>query len=431
MVDAEAPAEPDPASEVEQRPEPGPEPDDSLAQRVSIDLWESLSNGPASFTQLAQAHRIRSRTSDRFTADQLGRASRELVRAGRRWFAGRERALVAEYWCTVVYGGCARTQQDELLSVLNWRDDELVVMEQSILQTSRDATRVFGGPRHAEDRREVVDSLYSVLTRLMATADTLEQLQRDRGEATADPRRQLQLDQEGQKSLRGLRAEWLLCQQRTAILIQRQARFEYLVGVAVGVLAALVLLGGFGTVAALHWSGQILAPAFLAATVSGAIGALVSVIQRMAPDDAPGAVRHALTLDFTAPRNQRLVLGAARPFVGAAFAGVIYFGLMAGLLSMQGPDANGQDTPATFAMFGLLGFLSGFSERFATDFLERAGSALVKQDSAAALTSGQATTAYPMSSGGGVGVASTPEPAMGLSAAATEPSPTEGATPTH
>ena len=76
-------------------------------------------------------------------------------------------------------------------------------------------------------------------------------------------------------------------------------------------------------------------------------------------------------LDFNASRWQLGALGALRPFVGAIFGTVTQFALASGLLG-----TTNVPTTTSFGVFALIGFAAGFSERFATDMVERAGQVL-------------------------------------------------------
>lgn len=342
--------------------------DDALRASASArvpDLYHVATHGPVSFQHIAQARRIRQ------LKPELKAESRLLERMLEERYLGAEQdGIRSEFWCQKAYGGCVLTTKGRLLSVLNTFVSELVVLEGSIRQLARDVDRVFSDPRTASQRTEALETLYSVMARVMATADVFV-------EPSATP-------ESREEALAAVRAEWLLASRRTAVLVQRQARFEYLGGVLVGLAFALALFSGLGALAATFWPDQIAAPAFVAATVSGSVGALVSVVQRMASGE--------LVLDYTAAKWQKRLIGAARPLVGGIFAAVVQFALLGGLLTMQGSVSNAQNTPATFAFFALTGFAAGFSERFATDILERAGVGLTAQqpDTAAVAPSGSA-----------------------------------------
>src|SRR5207249_284895 len=94
---------------------------------------------------------------------------------------------------------------------------------------------------------------------------------------------------------------------------------------------------------------------FFACYAMGAIGALVSVMTRMA-----SASGRSFTIDYEVGRRAIRRLGSFRPFIGAIFALVLYFALRGNLLQVK--PASGQ---ATIYYYAALAFLAGFSERWA------------------------------------------------------------------
>jgi len=193
-------------------------------------------------------------------------------------------------------------------------------------------------------------TLFSALSRVLDTADVLEDSSVEQAQQRA--------------ALEATRAEWQLARRRALVLIQRQASYEYFVGVMIGTPFAIALFGCLGLLAATVWSSSISASNFLAATVCGTLGAVVSVTQRMATG--------RLSVDYTASVGVKRILGAWRPFLGGILAGVLQFAIIGGLLTVQGREPT-PASPATFAFYALVGFAGGFSERLATDLLERAG----------------------------------------------------------
>jgi hypothetical protein len=142
---------------------------------------------------------------------------------------------------------------------------------------------------------------------------------------------------------------------------RREVPIVYAAGmVAFGIPVALVLativavvLWGFGvdTVDPDLLSGCI---------VMGALGAVLSVLQRLGQQVAP-------RLDVEAARDYVRLLGAVRPLVGAVFGLALYFALASGLLF---PKVVAGDTPsAHVAGYLALAFLAGFNERWATGAL--------------------------------------------------------------
>ncbi len=129
-----------------------------------------------------------------------------------------------------------------------------------------------------------------------------------------------------------------------------QAQIVYFAGMAV---VALVV----GLVAAIWLSIEWAAP--VAALAAGAMGGVVSVVQRI------NAGKFAL--DYDVGRPYALFLGGLRPLIGGAFAVVISFAFTGGLLHL--PVANGEPDGHRRLALLVVSFLAGFSERWAQDTL--------------------------------------------------------------
>jgi hypothetical protein len=128
--------------------------------------------------------------------------------------------------------------------------------------------------------------------------------------------------------------------------------------------AQLIYFGGIATVtivlggtAAVWLSNSWAAP--VAALVAGALGAVVSVIQRI------NSGKFELEYDVGGPYT--FFLGGLRPLIGGVFAMAITFAFSGGLLHV--PIASGESTDHRRLALLVLGFLAGFSERWAQDTL--------------------------------------------------------------
>ena len=134
--------------------------------------------------------------------------------------------------------------------------------------------------------------------------------------------------------------------------VQRTARLAYLRGTLVG------LIGTAGVILPLALVRPVpdgLALAFMA----GAVGALVSVLQRLTSG--------RLTANHEDGKWTLHLLGFVRPFLGGLFGLALFAFLKADIVTgIEVPDA---DDPYFLAA---LGFLAGFSERFAKDALDPA-----------------------------------------------------------
>jgi len=129
-----------------------------------------------------------------------------------------------------------------------------------------------------------------------------------------------------------------------------QAQLVYFGGIA----TVMVALAAVCTVwLSIAWEASI------AALVAGAIGAVVSVVQRINSG--------SFELDYDVGGPYIFFLGGLRPLIGGAFAVAISFAFDGGLLHL--PVAASDSTNARRLALMVVGFLAGFSERFAQDTL--------------------------------------------------------------
>jgi hypothetical protein len=139
--------------------------------------------------------------------------------------------------------------------------------------------------------------------------------------------------------------------------VRRQARIHYMVGMLIGLPLA-------GAVAYVLYRVHELPVNLSIAFAAGAAGALVSVMERLTSGK--------LEMNHEAGRAINVTLGLMRPFIGALFAVALYFFISGDLVSVfRLPD--GQEAQRYF--FAGLGFLAGFSERFAQDMVAQGKSA--------------------------------------------------------
>jgi hypothetical protein len=128
--------------------------------------------------------------------------------------------------------------------------------------------------------------------------------------------------------------------------------------------AQLIYFGGIATVMvaiaaictlwlSLTWAAPI------AALIAGAIGAVVSVVQRINSG--------SFELDYDVGGPYIFFLGGLRPLIGGAFAVAISFAFDGGLL--HAPVAASENADHRRLALLVISFLAGFSERFAQDTL--------------------------------------------------------------
>jgi hypothetical protein len=129
-----------------------------------------------------------------------------------------------------------------------------------------------------------------------------------------------------------------------------QAQLVYFGGIAM-IMAAVAALAALWL--SISWATPV------AALAAGAVGAVVSVIQRINSG--------TFELDYDVGSPYAMFLGGLRPLIGGAFGIAVTFAFDGGLLHL--PIAQGSSTHDRRLALIVLAFLAGFSERFAQDTL--------------------------------------------------------------
>jgi hypothetical protein len=341
--------------------------------RTLIRLWSHLeSPEDTPFSAVAKAHRqwaIASLVPDPDANQQLlEKEAAFLYRELRRTFRTYHGRIVHEYYCRDAIGAAMLTATPHeatndprqyiarraLHTVLNTADDLFQELELKCDAIVNDAVAVFQTESSQSQLEFAAEAAYQSMAAVLFVVDAIE------GKQLTAPQERV--------ARAAVRKRVQTTAQQAQILIQRHARFSYFMGVLAGSGAALALCGITGCLSAAYWNHYLHTALLTVAMVMGVLGAVVSVFQRISSGQ--------LVLDYTAPRRQRIILGSIRPFVGALFGAVIYFALGSGLIATTA-QAGSTDVSASIGLFALTGFIAGFSERFATDMLERAGSLLL------------------------------------------------------
>jgi hypothetical protein len=339
--------------------------DHCLAFQWRPRLYCQITREHVSFDHIAKAWWIGNDPDDPVGEDEK-RVSQFLEYLARSKFSEEHGGIKKDYWNKTPFAGCALTGDGYVHSVMNITDPELVLYEDRVHQLCRDVHRTFGAAaahrnkKAKKDLKDAAEMLYTVLTRVILTASVLE-----KEHAT-----QHEMDE----ALAAVRIQWKNTSTSVEEMIQRQARFEYLEGVGLGALITIPALAVAGWAAVHYGANQLNEPgapgSLTAAIIGGAAGAVISVTQRMTTQ-----TKTPLVIDFTAPKQQKIALGALRPIVGAVFGAVVYFAIIGGLLAVEA--RTGKDASITVAFFAVAGFAAGFSERFAVDVLQRASSGIL------------------------------------------------------
>jgi hypothetical protein len=312
----------------------------SASETVTVVDRPMTGTHSVSFSELVYAHFAW--WSSRGTPDEGASAAR--YDHMRRAFERRHGEIVAAYWCSHVESAVALTEKRRARGWLgptwgfhretDWatrsspevaaelhRCDELAVRANAVLTGVRQR----------------------ICMRLVAAAAAHLLSVVDEPEATADPalaatalQHERAAIDEAEKYYRGA--------------ANGQAQMVYFGGLA----AASVAISLIATIwLSISWSTPV------AVLVAGSIGAVVSVIQRI------NSGRFTLEYDVGGP--YAFFLGALRPLIGGTFAVVIAFAFTGGLLHL--PVAAGESGGNRHLALFVLGFLAGFSERWAQDTL--------------------------------------------------------------
>jgi hypothetical protein len=131
----------------------------------------------------------------------------------------------------------------------------------------------------------------------------------------------------------------------------------YTQGMIMGVLIVAALLA-LGVVALSLWSSitwDRYDTRIVVSIAAGALGAFVSVLQRISSSD-----KTKFTVHYDLGKRTLYMLGSYRPVLGAVFGVFTYFVLASGIVQTK----TLQDTRTALYYYGSLAFVAGFSERF-------------------------------------------------------------------
>jgi hypothetical protein len=184
---------------------------------------------------------------------------------------------------------------------------------------------------------------FGVITSLLGAIDSRRGPGSDPAAAAVDP-----------AEIEGLERELARAERYYARSSQRTAQLEYFIGM---LLLGLPLLVVAVAAAALATGSDILETPLLVSLLAGGVGAIVSVMNRMTSG--------SLVLVAESGKAIIRLLGAIRPLLGAVLGIALYVLLSAGLVSVASTPNNGKEVLVAAG----LGFLAGFSERFAQDMI--------------------------------------------------------------
>ena len=299
---------------------------------------------PPTFTELVYAHYDWWRARQAETSDPAAEAAYDSALTG---FQERHGQITRVYWCSEIESAVALTERKrwaglrspvfgfhresdwatktapEVASELH-RCDELAVRANAVLTGVR--------------QRICLELVVSSAAHLLSLVDT-------RAGAGDEAKIEAAVEQE-REQMKKVKAYY--CEAANG-----QAQLIYFGGIA----TVMVVLAAICTLwLSITWATGI------AALIAGAIGAVVSVVQRINSG--------TFELDYDVGGPYIFFLGGLRPLIGGAFAVVISFAFDGGLL--HPPVAATESTDHRRLALLVISFLAGFSERFAQDTLTAA-----------------------------------------------------------
>jgi hypothetical protein len=347
------------------RPAPRPSRRERLAERLGYRVYEppsgpeveflasapelagAIRSGHARFTHVALAGWLGCTVSDPYERDTVRRQYASLLadferEAGPmcRWYFGHSKPIAAVL------------TDDDALSVLIGRD--IGSSRPELIDLVRCCQRIGYQAWHRlapYDRRLCQNMVFSVVEEALRMLD---------GDPADEP--------EG--CVKALRSRLGEAEQFMLRCAARRAQSHYLKGVLIGGAAIAGLLG-LGT-ALLVAGGDLtrFRGTLLLVAMAGAVGAAISVPMRM----TSGSFRMNLpTLNAEMKGTDLHLVGALRPLMGLVLALASYAVVLAGLVPM---DKSGGDHVKQMSLYVAIGFLSGFTERFAQDMFVRSGAGL-------------------------------------------------------
>jgi hypothetical protein len=314
--------------------------DVSPVRQVEAQLRGNAAN-PPSFTELVYAHHDWWRARQTGRLDAAAEAAYDSVLTA---FQERHGQIVRAYWCGEIESAVALTERKRLRGLLSpvfafhresdWatqsnpdvaselhRCDELAVRANAVLTGVR--------------QRICLELVVSCAAHLLSLVDT---------RAGAIDAKQTA------EALEHERVEMQKVKDYYCEAANGQAQLVYFGGIA----AVMVVIAAVASLwLTISWATPV------AALAAGAVGAVVSVIQRINSG--------SFQLDYDVGAPYAFFLGGLRPLIGGAFGMAITFAFDGGLLHL--PVAASETTDNRRLALLVLAFLAGFSERWAQDTL--------------------------------------------------------------
>jgi hypothetical protein len=202
----------------------------------------------------------------------------------------------------------------------------------------------------------LIEMIFSVIVYLLGVLDSCNSMSEGDSPGNANGTRRMTRAERMDKGTEIAEAELARLSRFASYAELRSALKRYVLGLPIG-LTAVILLGWLASLTPM-FQQNIADIDLVRALSAGAIGATASVMIRITRGQK-------LDVDSTQGLAMTMLAGAFRPVVGAVLGAALYVLLLAGLLPLEIP----QESAAYF--FAAIGFLGGFSERWAQDTIVR------------------------------------------------------------
>jgi hypothetical protein len=278
--------------------------------------------------------------------DTLGDAVRDDYHRSLAGFERRHGEIVSAYWCSQVESAVALTYRPRTL----WRRAAATFHRETDWATRDDpaiAAELHRCDELAVRARTVLSGVRQLICMQLVMACAAHLL------SLVDARAADEDDERAAAALAREREALARVEEYYDNAANGQAQLAYFAGMAVvaGALAAAATVW-----LVLDWATPV------AALLAGALGGVVSVIQRINSG--------TFSLEYDVGRSYAAFLGGLRPLIGGAFAVVISFAFTGGLVNLP-LDGQASADSRRLALI-VVSFLAGFSERWAQDTLAAA-----------------------------------------------------------
>jgi hypothetical protein len=280
-------------------------------------------------------------------------------------FEARYGEIVGEYWSIVEPSGVALTLKKAPLLLIPFINDRRQFHRSTDWVTRHNpplADVLFDCENLAIRISEVLryTSESVGLKRIMAVAShVLGVIDRDEGKVDQAEAKRIATEENHQ--LREIRDYYRRAGVRIGLTVYTQGMIIGLLLMAL--LLALVVLP-LVRWSSVEWDSHL--HEIVISVAAGAIGAFVSVLQRITSD------KSKFTVHYDLGKRTLYMLGSYRPVLGAVFGVFTYFVLASGILQTKPPN----DTSKALYYYGSLAFIAGFNERF-TQVLSKSVEGLV------------------------------------------------------